>query len=256
MIRELRFHAAITNGCKWLALLLQLLQYPLNLGKPGVRFYWHGSEFVSLRQLHKIPEQLQSDPLAFFRVKLRGKHVVLPNRRRKIFAVLRARGYDAGILRPGKEAVDEIDKAAVLNSTEERAIALDDVELVPADLRDFQAILFGKTHDAAFENSQAGSAGIKLFAPLKERLVADTDAEERFASLDEGTHSFEQFLLLHGVQAIVKRANARQHDGAGAAHFRRRLRDADVRAGLEQRLVHAAQIAGAVIQKSNHRQSC
>ena len=54
--------------------------------------------------------------------------------------------------------------------------------------------------------------------------------------------------LLHGVDAIVERADAGQNHRAGVADFARRLRDAHIRADLEQRFVAKWLIAGAVVQ--------
>jgi hypothetical protein len=125
---------------------------------------------------------------------------------------------------------------------------LHDVNLVPADLRNFQSGLFREADDAALKNSESGGAGIEFLAPFKQRLIADADAEERFAGLDEIARGFEQFLFAQRVDAIVERADAGQHHRAGVADFVGRLHDAHVRADLEQRFVDAAQIAGAVVE--------
>ena len=115
-------------------------------------------------------------------------------------------------------------------------------------------MLFRKADDFAFENSQSGGAGLlnsSLFS--NKRLIADADAEERFAGFDEFARGFEQFLFAQCVDAIVECADAGQHHRPRIADFIRRLHDAHVRADLEQRLVDAAQVAGAVIEQSNHR---
>ena len=64
---------------------------------------------------------------------------------------------------------------------------------------------------------------------------------------------FEQFLFAQGVDAIVERADAGQHHRPRIADLLRRLHDAHVRADLEQRLMDAAQVAGAVVEQGNHR---
>jgi hypothetical protein len=204
------------------------------------------------RQFHKILQQLQADILAFFRVKLCGKNIVAPNRRRKRFAVFCSRSNDAGIFRFREKAVDEINVTAVFNSTKKRATGLHNVELVPADLRNFQSILLGKANNVAFENAQSGGAGIEFLAPFKQRLITDADAEKRFAGLDEIARGFEQFLFAQRIDAIVERADAGQNHRAGVADFFRRFGHAHVRADFEQRPLRAAQIAGAVIKESNH----
>ena len=48
--------------------------------------------------------------------------------------------------------MDEINVAAAGDAAEERAIRLRELNLVPADLRDFQSRLFREAHDAALEN--------------------------------------------------------------------------------------------------------
>ena len=98
------------------------------------------------------------------------------------------------------------------------------------------------------KNAEAGGAGIEFLAPLKQRLIADADAEKRFAGLDEIARGFEQFLFAQRVDAIVERADAGQHHAARIADFVGLLHDAHVRADLEQRFVDAAQVAGAVIE--------
>ena len=133
-----------------------------------------------------------------------------------------------------------------------RTIRPDDFKLVPPDLRNFQAVLFGKADDFALENSQAGGAGIEFLAFFKQRLIADADAEKRFAGLDEIFRGVEQFLFAQRVDAIVERADAGQHQAARVADFIGPLHEPHVRADLEQRFVDAAQIAGTVIKQSNH----
>src|SRR5208282_5748202 len=120
-------------------------------------------------------------------------------------------GDDAWIHRLRIKTVDEIDVTAIRHAAEQRAIRLHDFKLVPADLRNFQSMLFRKADDAALENAQARGATVEFFAPFKQRLIADADAEERFAGLDETAGGFEQLLLAQGVDAIVERADAGQH---------------------------------------------
>ncbi len=62
----------------------------------------------------------------------------------------------------------------------------------------------------------------------------------------------QQRLSLERLDAIVERADARQHHRARLGHFLRLPRDAHFRADLEQGLVDAAQVAGAVVNQSNH----
>ena len=183
---------------------------------------------------------MQADLLAFLRVKLRGVDIFAPDGRRKGVAVIRARRDDGFVRRLRKKAVDEINVAAAGDAAIERAISLHDVELVPADLRNFQPGLFREADDAALKNSESGGAGTEFLAPFKQRLIADADAEKRFAGLNEIARGFEQMLFAQRVDAIVERTDAWQNHRAGVADFARRLRDTHVRADLEQRFVDAA----------------
>ena len=152
-----------------------------------------------------------------------------------------------------KKAVDEINVATVVDAAKQWTIGLDDVDLVPADLRNFQARLFREAHDAPFENAESGGAGIKFFAPLKQRLVADADAEEWFAGWMKAREVFKSSCLQR-VHAVIERTDARQHHRPPLTDFLRGLHDAHIRADLQQRLMCAAQIAGAVVEQGDHRE--
>ena len=188
-------------------------------------------------------------------MKLRGEDVVFPNGRRKRIAVIRGGGDDAFVRGLRIKAVDEINVAAAFHAAIEGAIRARDLDLIPRDLRNFQSGLLREPHDVAAKNSQPRRATIELLAPLEQRLIADTDAEERFAGLDEIARGFEQFLFAQSVDAVVERAHARQHDGRRVTHLGGALCQAHVRADLEQRLVDAAQVARTVIKQSNHVES-
>jgi len=207
---------------------------------------------LTFRQFHEIFQQLQADLLAFLRVKLRGENIVAPDGGSKAAAVIRAGRNDGFVHRLRIKAVNEINVAPAGNAAIERTIGLHDVELVPADLRDFQSGLFRETDNAALKNSESGGAGIEFFASFKQCLITDADAEKRFAGPDEIARGFEQFLFAQGVDAIVERADTGQNHRAGIADLIRPLHDAHVRAGLEQRFVDAAQVAGAVVEQGDH----
>ena len=181
-------------------------------------------------------------------MKLRGVNIVAPDGRREAVAIIRARRDDGLVRRLRKKAMNKINVAAACDAAIERTIRLHDVELVPADLRDFQSWLFREADDAALENSESGGAGIEFLAPLEQRLIADADAEKRFAGLDEIARGFEQVLLAQRVDAIIERADAGQYHRPRIADFAWRPCNAHVRADLEQRFVDTAQIAGAVVQ--------
>src|SRR6266849_9116066 len=133
---------------------------------------------LSFGQRHEIFEQLQSDALAFFRMKLRGEDVIFPHRRRERPAVVGASGHDGWIARLREKAVHEIDVTAARDPIEQRAGGLGDLDLVPADLRNLEAGLFGEADDLAGKNPQPGRATVKFLALLEQRLVTNADAEK------------------------------------------------------------------------------
>ena len=102
------------------------------------------------------------------------------------------------------------------------------------------------------KNSESGGAGIEFLAPFKQRLIADADAEKRFAGLDEIARGFEQFLFAQGVDAIVERADAGQHHRAGIADLIRRCTMRTSAPTLSSDLWTLRKVAGAIIKQGNH----
>src|SRR5439155_21871186 len=207
---------------------------------------------ASCCRLDKILEQLQTDPLAFFWMELRGKQVLLPNRRGEAFAVSGARRHDRWVNRFGEKAVHEINVHAARNVAQNRTIRSNHFDLVPTNLLNLQSRLLGKTHNLSLENSQSRRAATKLLALLEQRLVADADPEKQPARFDEIAARFEQVLLLQRVQAIVERSHARQHNGTRVLHLRRASDEAHIRFEIAQRLVHAPEVSAAVTDHRNH----
>src|SRR5439155_23267184 len=188
-------------------------------------------------------------------MELGGKHVFLPNRRGEALAVGRARRHDRGVNWFGKKAVHEINVAAAGNAAQNRTIRSDHFDLVPADLRNLQPRFLGKTDHLTWEDSQPRGAAIELLALLEQRLVADADSEEQPARSNEIAARLEQVLLLQRVQAIVERSDPWQHGGADILHLGRVSHEAHIRFQIAQRFVHAPEVAGTVIDQSNHPRS-
>lgn len=201
-----------------------------------------------LREFHEVLQQLQPDLLAFLRMKLGGEHVVLPHGGRKIFSVIRSRRNDAGVLRLGEEAVDEIDVAAVLDAAEQGTIRPRELDLVPADLRNLESLDPGEADHLAAKHSDPGRAAVEFLALLEKRLVSYTDSEERAAGRNEIANSGQQFLSLHGGDAVIKRADAGENDAACVLHSVRARRDVDIRSDFPESFFHTAQVAGSVIE--------
>src|SRR5262245_15772823 len=180
-------------------------------------------------------------------MKLCGEHVVAPNGGSECLAVLRSRRDDGFVSGLREKAVDEINVAAVCHVAEQGTLPVCHFELIPADLRNLQPVLFSEAHDAAFENAEACSATVEFLTPFEQCLVADADSEKRFAGLDELTGGFKQFLFTQRVDAIVEGAYAGQNHASRVADFLRPLNDAHLRSDFQQCLVNAAQVAGSVI---------
>jgi hypothetical protein len=85
-------------------------------------------------------------------------------------------------------------------------------------LRHFEAGLVREAHHFAPKDRQSNRAAIELLASFEQRLVANTNAEERPARSDVLFDGFEQFLLAHGIDAIVESPDAGQHHAVGVAH--------------------------------------
>src|SRR6266853_4639418 len=99
--------------------------------------------------------------------------------------------------------MDEINVAASFHTLKQRTFRLNHHKLIPSDLRNFQSIAVRKSHDTALKDSEAGRATVEFLALLKQRLVADADAEKGTSRLNELATRFQQCLLFHRVDTIV-----------------------------------------------------
>src|SRR5437660_10181858 len=114
-------------------------------------------------------------------MKLGGKNIVTPDRGGKRFTVGSARGDNRLIERFGKKTVHKINVAACGDSQKERTTVLRQVDLIPANLRNFQSVPVGEPDHIAFENPQSGSATVELLASLEKRLVTHANPKKRAA---------------------------------------------------------------------------
>lgn len=206
------------------------------------------SVLAVFRQFNEVLQQLQSYLLALLWMKLGGEHIVLPHGRREVPAVIRAGRDDAGVLGLGKEAVDEVDVASVLDAAEQGTIRLRELNLVPADLRNLESFDLGEANHLASKHSNASRAAVELLAFLEERLVSDADSEKWAARRYEIANSGQQFLSLHGGDAVIERADAGKNDAACVLHAVRARCDVNVSSHFAESLFHAAQVAGPVIK--------
>ena len=82
-------------------------------------------------------------------MELRRENILSPDGRGELHAVTRAAGGDRVVLRLRIKAVYEINVATVLDTLKNRALRLDDLDLIPADLRNLQSLANGEMHHAA-----------------------------------------------------------------------------------------------------------
>lgn len=206
----------------------------------------------SMTQLNKIPQKFQADVLAFFGMELGGENVAAPNGGRECFTILGSRRDNRLIYGPGEKAMDEINVAAGWNPSIKRTIRLRDIDLVPADLRNFQAGHFFETHDFAFIKTKTSRAAIELFTALEEGLVSDANTQERLPSLNETLYALKQFLPAHGCDAVVKRPDTRKDRATRIFQCFGIARELHIGAHLAQRLLDTANVARAIIEKRYH----
>ena len=95
-----------------------------------------------------------------------------------------------------------------------------------------------------------------LLAVFKKRLITHTYTEKGFAGGNKLTGGFKELLLAHSVNAIIKRAYSWQDNGIRLHHQLRAGHQMHVAAGRGESLLHAADIARAIIKQCDHGASC
>ena len=109
----------------------------------------------------------------------------------------------------------------------------------------------GKALHGSRKNSETPAVG-RLFACLEQRLQAEADAQEGNA----GAHALEdgiaQTELVQRAHHLAEMADARQHHFVRFLHRLRLIGDDVFRAEFIQRVLHGAQISGAVIDDGRH----
>src|ERR1700728_2210163 len=129
-------------------------------------------------QRDKILQHLQPGALAFFRMELRGEKIPPRHRGGEGVAVGGFQRDEGSVLRRGIVAMDEVDVIAVGNIGQQRRVGLPYLHRVPADLRNFEAVLSGKLAHFSGKKAESLFAG-SFLARIEEHLVTDTNAEER-----------------------------------------------------------------------------
>lgn len=71
--------------------------------------------------------------------------------------------------------MNEIHVAPVLDAVVQGALSVHHLQLVPADLRNFQTKIVRESYNFPAKNVQALRATVELLTPFKQRLVADAN---------------------------------------------------------------------------------
>ena len=142
----------------------------------------------------------------------------------------------------------EVEVRAVRNSVEERerAVVLD---AVPSHVRNL-ATGWEAAHDTWNHVEPASLA--ELLARRKEELVPEADAEERPRAVERAAQGLDETARCEVRHRIVERAVAGQHDRVGVVDGARIFGHDGRNADALERLLHAAEIAAAVVDDRDH----
>ena len=198
----------------------------------------------------EIADDAQAGVLAFFRMKLRCKDMLISNDGRECLLPVFARSQIKTFCH--RFCVIRMHKIEVVPAYDplKQRMFFQDLEIVPSHVRDLD-VRGPESSDRAFENAEAFYAG-SFLAFLEKKLQPQTHSHEFHFLCDEFLQGFDKtagFELFHG---ITERAYARENDLPGfpqvatcGAKFVR---------GLEifKRLGDAAKISHAVVDNGDH----
>jgi hypothetical protein len=125
-----------------------------------------------------------------------------------------------------------------------------DLEVIPAHVRDLNA-LGTEFPDGTFENAEAFDAGI-LRAFFKKKLEAETNTHELYPSSDQFADWTDEAAGMQFFHGIPKRTDPGQDDLGRAREVLPFAANFVGSAEILQRFGHAAEIAHAVINDSDH----
>src|SRR5262245_13226676 len=146
--------------------------------------------------------------------------------------------------------MDEINVVACRDAFQERRVfSLHDP--VPAHMRHFEILLGLKTDDFSGGKIEPPLPA-KLRALRKKQLEAKTNAQERFFLPHDLVYRFDKTELAEVFHTRAESPDARQHDAACSLNPVDIPRDQSVEAGALQSLLHATQIAHAVVDNRDH----
>ncbi len=208
----------------------------------------------AFRQSRKVSQHSHPHRLTLFRMKLRGKNVVPPNRRSKPLTVFGSAGNNPLINRLRIIAMHEVGGASIRHSPKQRTFRLADFQLIPTSMRHFPRFIGRKTHHAPLENAQAGRAAVELAAPFKQNLIANANAEKPFSTSNMIQNARPKPLLSESGNTVVKCPNPRQrHSQVVRRKIFRTANQPDFCSGGDQGFMNASKIPRAIVKQRNHR---
>src|SRR5215472_11218419 len=196
----------------------------------------------------EVLQQAQAPALALLRVELRGEERASPHRGGKRHPVGAGRGGQRGLARGWVVRVHEVEVRSARHAVEDREVSRV-LHGVPAHVRHLEPSREAADH--ARQHVQP-LALPELLALREEELIAEADAEERPALIESRADRLEEPSRLEVGHGVVKRTVTWQHEGAGVLDHPWILRHHRAHPEAAEGLLHAAQVAAAVVDDSDH----
>ena len=183
-------------------------------------------------------------------MELDGEIIIFAHRAAKLAAVIRHRKQVFFVGRLRIIRMDKIEFVIIFKAFK-YGVRLSCFDRIPADVRNFERfVLKFKAHGSSGDDSQTGS--ITLFRTVQDDLRAQADAKNRYSGgkrfFDRCTESCP-VQVLHGGR---RRAHAGENNPFGVFQITRIGGDKGLNPGLGAGPLHAADVAGAVINNCQH----
>src|SRR5262245_48963213 len=186
-------------------------------------------------------------------MKLGSEDVAPPDARNELrAAVVSSCSNDLRVVRHRIIGVDEVGRGSVGNTIEMRSTALD-VQLVPAHMWHFTAVERRRveTHNLTFEDVEP-THPTKFHTLGEKNLHAHTDAKQQRTLFHNVIDRVHQAALSQAIHAGAKRAHSREDHPSSSFNMPRVACDLCHVTHFLEALLHAAQVAHAVINNGNH----
>jgi hypothetical protein len=198
----------------------------------------------------EVGEDPQTQILAFFRVKLTGKEPVGGNAGDEGVTVIRRRRHDRVVLGHDVKRVHEVNVIAATDPFEKwRVILL--LEPIPTHVRNLEIFIGAKADHFAGKKVESFLLA-ELFALGKEQLKSQTNSKKWFLTTHHIANRLDQTKFTEVLHARIKRADAGQNHAACRLNLPEIARHHCFKTDALESLLHAAQIAHAVVDDRNH----